>query len=86
MVEENVAQKGEEQSTGTGTEDAVTEKIQDKLVRAEGFAERVDVGVPDIRKWVLEGKVPFVRLYGGRTIRFRESDIDQIVATGSPAE
>lgn len=84
MAEENAAQKGEEQSAGTVTEDAVTKKTQDKLVRAEEFAARVDVGVPAIRKWVLEGKVPFVRLYGGRTIRFRESDINRIVETGSP--
>ena len=56
---------------------------QDKLVGAEVFAERLGVGVPAVRKWVAQKKVPYDRLHDGRTIRFRESDIEQIIRTGS---
>ncbi len=59
-----------------------TQSPQDKLVRAEVFAKRLGVGVPAVRKWVAQNKVPYVQLHGSRTIRFRESDIEKIIRTG----
>jgi len=59
---------------------------KDRLIKAGEFASRVGVETLTIWRWKQQKKIPFVQLNGGRSIRFRESDAEQIIKTGSAIE
>ena len=60
-----------------------TDELQERMLAARSVCEMFDVKLPTVREWVARGKLLCVRLYGSRTVRFRLSDLQRIIETGS---
>ena len=57
--------------------------MQSNLLDIEEAARYLGgVAVPTLRTWTRKRLVPFVRLPGGRLIRFRVEDLDAVVLAG----
>ena len=53
--------------------------LQENLLTAEAVARLLSVQVSTIRAWTSRRKILFVKLAGGRAVRYRESDIKAII-------
>ena len=53
----------------------------ERLLTTNELADILQVKPSTIRAWVLRRKIPFVKLAGGRPVRYRESDIRTILKT-----
>ena len=57
---------------------------RDSLLTCSQLASRLNVKPSTIRAWTSRRKIPFLRLAGGRAVRYREADI-RAIATLVPA-
>lgn len=55
----------------------------DELLTAAEVAERAKVTTVTVGRWARAGSIPVVRLPGGRSLRFRRSDVEAFL---SPTE
>lgn len=53
----------------------------ERLMRAKEVAELLKVGKATPYAWVYRRRIPFVKL--GRSLRFKQSDIEQLIQSGS---
>jgi excisionase family DNA binding protein len=53
-----------------------------RLFRVEQIAERLQVSVRTVRRWIAEGALPVVQL--GRAVRVRPADLLRLIKTGVP--
>ena len=51
-----------------------------KLLKVPELAEGFNVSDACVRRWVLEGKIPYVKI--GRLIRFRPELLEEIISQG----
>ena len=52
----------------------------EKYLTCREIAELLGVRPGTVRTWTSKGRIPFCRLAGGRAVRYRLSDIQQIAA------
>jgi excisionase family DNA binding protein len=55
---------------------------QEVLLTALDVARLLSVRVSTIRAWTSRRKIPFVKLAGGRSVRYRLSDLERLVKAG----
>jgi excisionase family DNA binding protein len=55
---------------------------EDVLLTARKVADRLAVKLCTVRRWTLRRKIPYIKLPGSRAVRFRESDIQELIRDG----
>lgn len=55
-----------------------------ELSNAEQIAKRFGVSVNTVRKWVRDGRIPFIRA-SRRIVRFKLDDVEAALSTGAKA-
>lgn len=59
--------------------------METPLLTAREVADRFAVSVQTVYRWAESGALPVVRLKHTSTVRFRESDVESLVAPTEPA-
>jgi len=54
--------------------------MQKRLLKVEEFAEKLGVTTSCVRRWVLERRIPVVKL--GRLVRIPEAESERIIEAG----
>lgn len=55
----------------------------DRLLTADAAALYLGIEVSTLRAWTSRRKVPVVKLLGGRSVRYRQSDLERLVKSWS---
>ncbi len=56
--------------------------MNEQLLTCSQLAALLNVRPSTIRKWSYQRRIPFIRLLGGRSVRFRWSDIEKQLRSG----
>jgi len=56
--------------------------LQDELRTCGEAATVLKVKPSTIRAWTSRRRIPFVKLLGGRAVRYRQSDLEKIIKAG----
>ncbi len=56
--------------------------MKEQLLTCSQLADLLSVKPATIRKWTYQRRIPFVRLAGGRAVRYRLSDFEKLVRSG----
>jgi len=51
-------------------------------ISSEGRETYFGVSIANLRKWVHERRVPFIKLANGSLVRFRQRDLDRLILNG----
>ena len=56
--------------------------MSERLLDAAEVAARLNVKKSTVYSWVFKRVVPYVKLPGGRALRFREADVSRMIEDG----
>lgn len=56
--------------------------MKEELLTCPQLASLLNVRPSTIRKWTYQRRIPFVRLAGGRAVRYRLSDCEKMIRSG----
>lgn len=56
--------------------------MNNALIRPDELCRLLNITMPTLRSWVQARRVPFIRLPGGRQLRFKKEDIEKMLEKG----